>query len=89
MCGLNTVNVEEEPKHTLGKLERQIIALLKNGALTRDQLVEQLGIPRTTIYDSIRRLILWNIVTKYPLDTTERSRGRPRILFSLIDEYEE
>ncbi|MFX0101029.1 MAG: hypothetical protein ACFFCS_15750 [Candidatus Hodarchaeota archaeon] len=49
-------------------------------------MVEVLGIPRTTIYDGLRRLIRLEIVTRYPLYTGERKKGRPRILFSLMDE---
>lgn len=40
---------------------------------------------RTTIYDGLRKLIARNEVKKYPLFATERSRGRPQVLFALFD----
>lgn len=60
--------------------------LLKNGALTRDQMVKALDIPRTTIYDSLKVLIKLGIVVKYPEFKPERNRGRPKILFALKDD---
>lgn len=70
----------------LSRLERRLIALLQKGALTRDQMVKKLGIPRTTIFDALKRLIVKERVKKYPLYCDERVRGRPKILFSLMDE---
>lgn len=75
----------QEGKGTLSRLEMRLIGLLQAGAMTRDQMVQKLGIPRTTIYDGLRRLIQMNIVMRYPVPTLKRSKGRPRILFSLVD----
>lgn len=71
--------------HVYTRLQKQIIKELKDGAKTRDQLVKVLGVPRTTIYDALRKLIKYDRVIKYPLYNYERIKGRPKILFSLID----
>jgi hypothetical protein len=65
--------------------EERLVALLKEGPQTRDQLVRKLHVPRTTIYDGLRKLIERDEVKKFPLFATERSRGRPQVLFSLLD----
>jgi len=70
---------------SLSAIEERLLALLKDGPHTRDQLVKKLAIPRTTIYDGLRKLIIRNEVKKFPLFATERSRGRPQVLFSLLD----
>ena len=68
-------------------IEEKLFGVLKDGPLTRDQLVKKLGgTPRTTIYDGLRKLIIRNKVKKYPVFATERSRGRPQVLFSLLDD---
>ncbi|MBN2154157.1 MAG: hypothetical protein JW839_22065 [Candidatus Lokiarchaeota archaeon] len=45
-----------------------------------------MSIPRTTIYDGLKKLIMRNEVKKYPLYQAERSRGRPQVMFSLLDD---
>ena len=70
---------------SISATEERLVALLKEGPQTRDQLVKKLRIPRTTIYDGLRKLIRRNEVKKFPLFATERSRGRPQVLFSLLD----
>ncbi|NMC05606.1 MAG: hypothetical protein GYA24_10355 [Candidatus Lokiarchaeota archaeon] len=45
-----------------------------------------MAIPRTTIYDGLKKLIMRNEVKKYPVYQTERSRGRPQVLFSLLED---
>jgi predicted ArsR family transcriptional regulator len=73
---------------SLTQIEEQLIGVLKQGPLTRDQLVKKLAIPRTTIYDGLKKLILRNEVKKNPVFQTERSRGRPQVLFSVLDTKE-
>ena len=63
-----------------------IIEALQAGPQTRDQLVQKLHAPRTTIYDPLRRLIKDGKVVKYPLFKTAQVRGRPQVLFSLMEE---
>jgi len=74
---------------SISPAEEKLLVVLKEGPLTRDQLIAKLGIPRTTIYDSLKKLILRNEVKKYPLFATERSKGRPQVLFSLLDDKKE
>ena len=76
-----------EKLKSISPMEEKVIAVLKDGGpLTRGQLVKKMGVPRTTIYDGIRKLIARGEVKKYPFYQTERSRGRPQILFSLLDD---
>ena len=75
----------QEGKGALSRLEMRLIGLLQAGAMTRDQMVRKLGIPRTTIYDGLRKLIQMNLVMRYPVPALERPKGRPKILFSLVD----
>ena len=88
--GLNSLDLSSEPTDanlkSHSKLELQLLELLSKGALTRDQMVKKLDIPRTTIYDGLKRLIIRSEVKKYPLHTQERARGRPKVLFSLMDD---
>lgn len=68
-------------------IEEQLLGVLKGGPLTRDQLVKKLGgIPRTTIYDGLRKLITRNEVKKYPIFMKGMGRGRPQVLFALLDD---
>ncbi|MFX0103136.1 MAG: helix-turn-helix domain-containing protein [Candidatus Hodarchaeota archaeon] len=84
------MNLSSEPTDANLKekspLEIQLLNLLSDGAMTRGEMVKKLGIPRTTIYDGLKRLIVRNEVKKYPLHNQERARGRPKVLFSLIDD---
>ena len=84
----NTINLSSEKDDmkltSLSAIEERLLALLKEGPCTRDQLVKKLAIPRTTIYDGLRKLIIRNEVKKYPLFATDQSRGRPQVLFSLL-----
>lgn len=67
-------------------IEETLLGILKEGPSTRDQLCEKLGLPRTTVYDGLEKLIKRNKVMKYPIWATERSRGRPQVAFSLLDD---
>ena len=102
---------------SLSAIEERLVAILKEGPQTRDQLVKKLfpdtpvfvyerttavtytgnrtkkasiytiscRSKRTTVYDGLRKLIIRNMVKKFPLFATERNRGRPQVLFSLLD----
>ena len=67
-------------------LEEKLIDVLKNGPLTRDEMVKKLAVPRTTVYDGLKKLIMRNEVRKNPVILNERSRGRPKVIFSLTDD---
>ena len=56
--------------------------LLKNQPATRMYLCEITGIPRTTIYDSLTRLIIKKVVIKYSNPST--SKGRPKIYYKVV-----
>ncbi len=72
---------------SISPIEAQLLSILKDGGpLTRDQLVKKMSVPRTTIYDGLKKLITRNEVKKYPFYQAERSRGRPQVLFSLLDD---
>lgn len=55
--------------------------LKKHGPVTRSKLVEITGLPRTTLYDSLVRLILKDHVRKF--DEERNQRGRPKVFYQL------
>jgi hypothetical protein len=70
---------------SISPVEEQLVSMLKDGGpLTRDQLVQKTGVPRSTLYDGLKRLILRDEVKKYTFYETGRSRGRPQVLFALV-----
>lgn len=61
--------------------DRLVKVLSKHGALTRDELVKSLKVPRTTIYDNLVKLIKQN---KVAVEQEEANGiGRPRVYFKL------
>lgn len=61
-------------------LDRIIFAVLQSeGPLTRAQLVRLIGAPRSTIYDSLRRLMLKRYVESFCEQRS--SQGRPKTYF--------
>lgn len=78
-------------KGVITSLDRMIInktdlrvlnALLENQPATRMDLCKITGIPRTTIYDSLTRLILKKVAIKYSNPST--SKGRPKIYYKIV-----
>jgi len=51
----------------------------ERGPVTRSQLTNITGIPRTTVYDVVVKLILGEKIYKYAVKS--RKRGRPRIFY--------
>ncbi len=84
-----SLNLSEDGSNPITPLEDQLMDLLKEGPLTRDQMVKKLSVPRTTIYDGLKKLMVRNCVTKYPLYSEDRGRGRPKIAFTLLDNEKE
>lgn len=83
---VNLSSTNDDLKITsISTIEDELLGVLKGGPLTRDQLVQKINKPRTTIYDGLRKLIMRNQVKKYPIFATDRPRGRPQVLFSLIE----
>ncbi len=56
-------------------------ALLESQPATRMDLCKKTGIPRTTIYDALTRLILKKVVIKY--STPRKSKGRPKVFYKI------
>ena len=73
----------EERTPIVHDLDRILFEILKSyGPLTRPELVHITGIPRSSIYDSLQRLILKGYVVQYP---EKRSHtGRPTSVFDVL-----
>ena len=70
----------------LTPFQKRLIQILEtDGPQTRAQLVKKVNRARTTIFDSLVKLMNRRIVTSYPNpDRPEGKRGRPKILFALV-----
>jgi predicted ArsR family transcriptional regulator len=65
-------------------LQKKIVNLLDiKGPMTRADLVHHLQVTRTTVYDTIVKLMNHNLVDKYPVN--DNKRGRPKVFFTLKD----
>lgn len=75
---INLSNIVE-PKD-LGEM---IVGILKQhqSGMTRDELVSVLSIPRTTIYDAMRRYIKNDTIKKKDKEPEKRQPGRRQVLF--------
>jgi predicted transcriptional regulator len=62
------------------KTDKVVIkALEQNQPATRMDLCKATGIPRTTIYDSLTRLMLRKRVTRY--SEPSKNKGRPKVYY--------
>jgi len=62
-------------------LDRQVLEMLEeHGPLTRDEMVQILKQPRTTIYDALKRQMVAGRVAKHPRPPNGK-RGRPKMVF--------
>jgi predicted ArsR family transcriptional regulator len=62
------------------ELDRNVFAILKReGPLTRSHLVSITGVARTTLYDSLLRLIVKGYVSRF--SEARKQRGRPKVFF--------
>ena len=77
-----------DKSRSISPIEERLIALLKDGGpLLRDQLKKRMGIPRTTIFEGLKKLIARGEVKSFPFYASEKlSRGRPPVLFCLVDD---
>ncbi|MFX0052431.1 MAG: helix-turn-helix domain-containing protein [Candidatus Hodarchaeota archaeon] len=77
---------DERGKPTIVKeLDRKILKILrKEGPLTRPRLMSITGIPRSTLYDGLWRLILKGYVVSY--SENRKLRGRPRTYFAAVQQ---
>jgi len=70
-----------EPHIDIGEY---LIGILKGmGDLTRKELAELTKIPRTTIYDTIEKLIYEGKIEKYSV--SDKRRGRPKVYYRVIE----
>jgi predicted transcriptional regulator len=74
----------QRPKSSIvHELDRNLLKILKKeGPLTRTKLVRITGIARSTLYDSLLRLILKGYVIRFSEE--RRQRGRPKVYFKAI-----
>ena len=80
-----------ELKSTIGRgkpaivheLDRNLLEILrKEGPLTRARLVALTGIARSTLYDSLLRLILKGYVARFSEECIKR--GRPKVYYKVV-----
>jgi predicted ArsR family transcriptional regulator len=83
---LRLKSTDERGKPTIVKeLDRKILKiLLKEGPLTRPRLMSITGIPRSTLYDGLWRLILKGYVVSYSEE--RKLRGRPKTYFAAVQQ---
>ncbi len=64
------------------ELDRNVLEILRNkGPITRTKLVSITGIARSTLYDSLLRLILKGYVARFSEE--RRQRGRPKVYYKV------
>jgi len=73
----------QERTSSIQKLDHVLFEILKAyGPLSRPELVELTGVPRSSIYDSLQRLILKGLLLQY---SEKKSRiGRPTTFYDVI-----
>ncbi|MFQ5980105.1 MAG: helix-turn-helix domain-containing protein [Candidatus Heimdallarchaeota archaeon] len=63
--------------------DKNVYQVLKErGPLTRGDLVEHTGLPRTTIYDALTRLTIRGLITRFT--QPRHSRGRRKVFFEVV-----
>jgi len=55
--------------------------IANQGPITRSELTKLTGIPRTTIYDTIVKLMLDEQIKKYAVPS--KKRGRPKVFYEI------
>ncbi len=79
-----TSPIQSEKPSIVHELDRQLLKILeKEGALTRSKLVSLTGIARSTLYDSLLRLMLKGYIASFSED--RRHRGRPKVFYKVLD----
>jgi predicted transcriptional regulator len=64
-------------------VDRKIYRLLKEqGPMTRPDLVLETGVPRSTLFDVLTRLMVSGLVGRF--SEPRKTRGRPRVFFDVI-----
>ncbi len=68
---------------TTTEIDQLIMKLLSvHGELTRSEMVKLTGIPRSTLYDNLVKLIEKGSIVKESIPRS--SRGRPKVVFKLL-----
>jgi predicted HTH transcriptional regulator len=62
-------------------IEEYLLKILQDGPMTRGELSTVTGIPRTTLYDTLVKLLMQNKVEKFSL--SKHKRGRPNVYYRL------
>ena len=77
------VDIESPESPIVNKTDLRVLkALIENQPATRMELCDKTGLPRTTIYDALTRLILRKVVVKY--SNPSKSKGRPKVYYRVI-----
>ena len=80
----NRHNLSQVKPSIIHELDLQVLGILEQqGPLTRGKLVSLTGIARSTLYDSLLRLILKGYVASYSED--RRHRGRPKVFYRALN----
>ncbi|MFW9906656.1 MAG: helix-turn-helix domain-containing protein [Candidatus Thorarchaeota archaeon] len=85
----NSLSSKKEEIHTIlseneltNETDRIVLnALSEIQPTTRTELCKKTGIPRTTIYDALNRLILKKVVIKF--STPRKTKGRPKVFYRI------
>ncbi len=84
MANKTTSKNYPELKDFLSPIQSNLIKTLKDdGPLTRRDLVKELKIPRTTIYDNLVKLQKRKLIEKF--SRNDGKRGRPLIFWKFKD----
>lgn len=79
VCAMQNAQLETLAEN---ELQKKIVDLLEvKGPMTRADMVHQLQVARTTVYDTLVKLMNHNLVDKYPINNNKR--GRPKVFFTL------
>ncbi len=55
--------------------------LAEKGPMTRPDLAEKTGLPRSTLFDALTRLLIKGLIERFPED--RQTRGRPRVFYKV------
>lgn len=72
----------------LSPLEKDLLALLDGKEMTRRDIVSTLGIPRSTAFDNLYKLIRRGKIDKEPRRIQGRGKGRPKVYYFRVDPQE-
>ncbi|MFQ5977965.1 MAG: helix-turn-helix domain-containing protein [Candidatus Heimdallarchaeota archaeon] len=63
--------------------DHKVYRLLKEqGPMTRPDLVDRTGLPRSTLYDALTRLMIRGLIVRFSEE--RQTRGRPRVYYEVI-----